>query len=84
MSAFDPLRTFSTLRSSSHQQPMEETTVTLAGIKSWMARNRLIVAFALVVVAGYTVGKDMALRDNARESPSLEMSGSRDSLDSAA
>lgn len=57
--------------------------MTLSGLKGWTVRNRRIVAFTLVAFAGYTVGKDMALRDNAREAPSIETNGSRASLKAA-
>ena len=44
-------------------------------IKNWVGRNRWMVALVLVVIAGYVVGKDRALRDNARDAASLEHSG---------
>jgi hypothetical protein len=44
-------------------------------IKSWVGRNKWLVALLLVVLAGYVVGKDWALRDNARDTASLEQSG---------
>lgn len=44
-------------------------------IKSWVGRNKWLAALLLVVLAGYVVGKDWALRDNARDTVSLEQSG---------
>ncbi len=33
---------------------------------NWLKERRWWVALVLVVIAGYTIGKDMALRDNSR------------------
>lgn len=41
--------------------------MTMERISSWVKANRWLVAFGLVVIAGYTVGKDRALRDNDRD-----------------
>ena len=36
-------------------------------IGQWLKSNRWMVAMVLVVFGGYLIGKDMALRDNARD-----------------
>jgi hypothetical protein len=41
--------------------------VSLDPIKDWVRANRWLVAAAVLVFGGYTLGKDMALRDNARD-----------------
>ncbi|MEM1196678.1 MAG: hypothetical protein AAGH57_11280 [Pseudomonadota bacterium] len=41
--------------------------MSLTDIKQWLTQYKWLVAAFLVVVAGYTFGKDMALRDNARD-----------------
>ena len=42
-------------------------TVTLTDIKTRTRRNSWTIALILILLGGYTVGKDMALRDNARD-----------------
>ena len=39
----------------------------LQPIVDWMKAHRWWVALVLVIIAGYSVGKDAALRDNARD-----------------
>ena len=39
----------------------------IADAKARTQRNRWAIAFILTLLGGYTVGKDMALRDNARD-----------------
>jgi hypothetical protein len=41
--------------------------MTLARAVEWVKAHRWWVALLLVVIAGYSVGKDLALRDNARD-----------------
>lgn len=41
--------------------------MTLARAVEWMKAHSWWVALVLVLVAGYSVGKDVALRDNARD-----------------
>ena len=48
--------------------------LSLNEIKSF-GRNKFSVALLLVVLAGYVIGKDLALRDNARDAASLEQCG---------
>lgn len=43
----------------------------------WISHNKFLVALILVVLAGYTVGKDRALRENARDATALEGAGNR-------
>ena len=38
-----------------------------AGVLHWVKANRWAVALVAVVIVGYSVGKDAALRDNARD-----------------
>lgn len=33
----------------------------------WLKKHKWLVAFAVVLMFGYSVGKDMALRDNAAD-----------------
>ncbi|MCZ8206205.1 hypothetical protein [Gemmatimonas sp.] len=53
------------------------TMLTRAEISRWINHNRFLVVLILVVLAGYTLGKDRALRDNAREVSSLAQAGTR-------
>lgn len=39
--------------------------------KGWLARNKWPVAFVVALVFGYTVGKDMAFRDNAADQAAI-------------
>jgi hypothetical protein len=39
----------------------------MTGITSWLKARRWVVAAVIIVFGGYTIGKDMALRDNARD-----------------
>jgi hypothetical protein len=41
--------------------------MTLARAVEWVKAHRWWVALVVVLVAGYAVGKDLALRDNARD-----------------
>lgn len=41
--------------------------MTLFDVKAWTGRNRWPLALILILLGGYVVGKDMALRDNARD-----------------
>lgn len=44
----------------------------------WTPASRLVlVVLGFALFAGYTVGKDMALRDNARDAALLERAGNR-------
>jgi len=36
-------------------------------LRNWIKARRWWVAFVLVAIAGYSLGKDAALRDNARD-----------------
>ncbi|MEO1047254.1 MAG: hypothetical protein AAFW59_02895 [Pseudomonadota bacterium] len=36
-------------------------------IRAWVVKYKWVVALIVVVAAGYTVGKDLALRDNAAD-----------------
>lgn len=38
----------------------------------WLRANRWLVVFACVIVFGYSYGKDMALRDNARDAAMVQ------------
>ena len=41
--------------------------MTLARAVAWLKAHRWWVALVLIVVAGYSIGKDLARRDNARD-----------------
>lgn len=41
--------------------------MTMAEVRKWTKQNWFLVAFVLAIFGGYSVGKDAALRDNARE-----------------
>ena len=43
--------------------------MTLARAVEWLKLHRWWVALVILVVAGYSVGKDLALRDNAGDVP---------------
>jgi hypothetical protein len=52
--------------------------MTVADVKAWIVRNKWAVAFVLILIFGYMVGKDRALRDNARDAaPSAASTNSR-------
>jgi spore maturation protein SpmA len=38
-----------------------------AEIGAWLVRNKLWTAFVLVIIFGYVIGKDAALRENAND-----------------
>lgn len=44
--------------------------MTVADVKAWIVRNKWVVTFLMVLILGYIVGKDRALRDNARDAAS--------------
>ena len=46
-----------------------------ANVVHWIRGHRWLVAFVAVVIAGYSFGKDAALRDNARDA--LQLSQAR-------
>ena len=39
----------------------------MSSIKTYIAANWFWIALMIIVIFGYAVGKDIALRDNARE-----------------
>jgi hypothetical protein len=39
----------------------------MGGIAAWMKANRWFVAILLVIVGGYLIGKDLALRGNVSD-----------------
>jgi hypothetical protein len=41
--------------------------MTFQHFKSMLSQNRWWIALVILVAMGYSVGKDMALRDNARD-----------------
>ena len=41
--------------------------MTLTRAVEWMKAHRWWVALVVVVIAGYSAGKDLAVRDNARD-----------------
>ncbi len=48
--------------------------MTLGRAVEWIKDHRWWVALVLVVVVGYSIGKDLALRDNARDRPAQAVS----------
>lgn len=55
----------------------EATEVTRRDISRWISQNKFLVALILVLLAGYTVGKDWAMRENARDAASPQRAGNR-------
>jgi hypothetical protein len=41
--------------------------------RQWARKNRWLIAGVLVVFGGYAIGKDLALRDNARDRIAADM-----------
>ncbi|MFL0670180.1 MAG: hypothetical protein ACJLS3_01725 [Erythrobacter sp.] len=41
-------------------------------VGDWLREHRWLAAFVCVVVFGYSYGKDMALRDNARDAAMVQ------------
>jgi hypothetical protein len=47
--------------------------VSLRGVADWLRKHRWLAALIGVVVLGYGFGKDMALRDNARDAAVVQV-----------
>jgi hypothetical protein len=46
--------------------------VTLQQVGDWLREHRWLAALVCMVVFGYSYGKDMALRDNARDTAMVQ------------
>lgn len=59
------------------QEGLRESDTMTARNRRTPAIRLVLIVLGLVLVAGYTVGKDMALRDNARDAATREPAGNR-------